>query len=358
MEELVTSYTFPPRTAIYVKDLRQSVPILLDGPLERAQFPPLLSAFIGLIVAFLLFQGVSTVFLLLATMQGGIALTDLLTPEGLSDFLADNADTVIWANTIGQLLGLLIPALLITRLHSSSVRSFIRFRPASGRDLIWSAVGLLGMIPLVHFSAGFSDSLPWPEWVRSLEDGQMELIEQILIQDFSLVFAVSMLALTPAICEEVLFRGYIQRQAERSIGAWGGILFSGIIFGLYHLRLTQAIPLSMLGIFMAWLTWQTRSLWPAILVHLMNNTFAAVLGKSFSESESGLDMEEFTFPWWVILTAALVLGAAITMLRKSRLPQEDSETATSHTADHTRASEVFMEDGTEKNGLNEQGGAA
>ena len=77
------------------------------------------------------------------------------------------------------------------------------------------------------------------------------MLEQILTQDFSLLFAISMLALTPAICEEVLFRGYIQRQAERSLGAWGGILFSGIIFGFYHLRLTQAVPLSLLGIFMA-----------------------------------------------------------------------------------------------------------
>ncbi len=299
-----------------MNDPRQSAPILLDGPLERAKFPPLLSAFIGLIVAFLLFQGVSTVFLVIATLQGSTPLSDLVTPERLSDFLAENAETVIWANTVGQVFGLLIPALLFARLHTSSVRSFIRLRPTPVRNLIWSAVGLLGLIPLVHFSAGFFDSLPWPDWVRTLEDGQMALIEQILTQDFSLIFAISMLALTPAICEEVLFRGYIQRQAERRIGAWGGILFSGIIFGLYHLRLTQAVPLSLLGIFMAWLTWQTRSLWPAIMVHLINNSFAAVLGKMAAGSDASAELEDFTFPWWVILSAAFVLAGAVMMLKK------------------------------------------
>lgn len=326
--------------------------------MERAKFPPLLSAFIGLIVAFLLFQGVSTVFLILATMQGGTPLTDLMTPDGLSDFLAENADTVIWANTIGQVFGLLIPGLLFTRLHTSSVRSFIRLRPTSGRDLIWSSVGLLGLIPLVHFSAGFFDSLPWPEWVRTLEDGQMALIEQILTQDFSLVFAVSMLALTPAICEEVLFRGYIQRQAERSIGAWGGILFSGIIFGFYHLRLTQAVPLSLLGIFMAWLTWQTRSLWPAILVHLINNSFAAVLGKMAAGSETGMDMEEFTFPWWVIVSAALVLSGAVVMLRKADLPDHTSGESVNGASNQEPDSDGSAEDDEEHDGLNESGDGA
>jgi membrane protease YdiL (CAAX protease family) len=126
-----------------------------------------------------------------------------------------------------------------------------------------------------------------------------------------------MLALTPAICEEILFRGYIQRQAERSLGAWGGILFSGIIFGFYHLRLTQAIPLSLLGIYMAWLTWQTRSLWPAILVHFINNTFAAVLGKIAAGNEALAEMDSFTFPAWVILLSVLVLtGAVLAMIRR------------------------------------------
>jgi membrane protease YdiL (CAAX protease family) len=288
-----------------------------DGPLERAGFPPLLSAFIGLVVAFLLFQGVSTVVLLLLTLQGGTNLGDLLSPDGLATFLSENADTVIWANTIGQVFGLLLPGLLFARWHSTTVSAFLRLRPSSGYHLLFAGVGLLGLIPLVHLSAGFFDSLPWPEWIRTLEEGQMALIEQVLTQDFSLVFAISMLALTPAICEEILFRGYIQRQAERSLGAWGGILFSGIIFGFYHLRLTQAIPLSLLGIYMAWLTWQTRSLWPAILVHFINNTFAAVLGKIAAGNEALAEMDSFTFPAWVILLSVLVLtGAVLAMIRR------------------------------------------
>ncbi|MDA0378376.1 MAG: CPBP family intramembrane metalloprotease [Bacteroidetes bacterium] len=290
--------------------------VLLDGPLERASFPPLLSAVLGLIGAFLLFQGISTVVLLLVALGGSTSLDALLSPDGLASFLANHAGMVIWANTIGQIFGLLVPGLILTRLHSRHLRGFLRFRSVDWRTLLLAVAALAGLIPLVHFSASLTDSLPWPQWIRDLEEGQMQLIEQILTQDFSLLFAVSMLALTPAICEEVLFRGFIQRQAERSLGAWGGILFSGIIFGLYHLRLTQAIPLSMLGIFMAWLTWRTRSIWPAILVHFLNNGLAAVLGKFSGGEASEVDLEAFDFPWWALLLSVVVLVSSIAGLQR------------------------------------------
>lgn len=293
-----------------------STPVLLDGPLERASFPPLLSAVLGLIGAFLLFQGISTVVLLAVALGGDTSLDALLSPDGLAGFLAENAGMVIWANTIGQVFGLLVPGLILTRLHSRHLRGFLRFERVDWRTLLLAVVSLAGLIPLVHFSASLTESLPWPQWILDLEEGQMQLIEQILTQDFSLLFAVSMLALTPAICEEVLFRGFIQRQAERSLGVWGGILFSGIIFGLYHLRLTQAIPLSMLGVFMAWLTWRTRSIWPAILVHFLNNGLAAVLGKLTGSEANEVDLEAFDFPWWAIVLALVVLVTSVVGLQR------------------------------------------
>jgi membrane protease YdiL (CAAX protease family) len=294
-------------------------PVLLDGPLERASFPPLLSAVLGLVGAFLAFQGISTIVLLAVALGGSTSLDALLSQDGLAGFLAENAGMVIWANTIGQVFGLLVPGLILTRLHSRQITGFLRFAPVDGRTLLLASLGLAGLIPLVHFSASLTDALPWPQWIRDLEEGQMQLIEQILTQDFSLLFAVSMLALTPAICEEVLFRGFIQRQAERSLGIWGGILFSGIIFGLYHLRLTQAIPLSMLGVFMAWLTWRTRSIWPAVVVHFLNNGLAVVLGKMTGHEASEVDLEAFDFPWWALLTALIVFVFSVTRLQRGHM---------------------------------------
>ena len=265
-------------------------------------------------MAFLLFQGISAVAALAFLLSSGVTFADMV--AGMATTFSDNPTSLILGNTVGQFLGLLLPAYLFTRLHTKDWRGFLRINPVSGKVLVLSIIALLALIPVVQWFGGVSDSLPWPQFIRDIEQAQMDLIEQILTHDFSLWFTISMLALTPAICEEILFRGYVQRQAERSMGVVWGILFSGIVFGLYHFRLTQAIPLSMLGVFMAYLTWRTNSIWPAILVHLANNSFAAVIGKIASTGEAGFDLESFEIPLSIVLPSAILLGLVMTALHK------------------------------------------
>jgi len=294
------------------------IPYPLDGRLERAALSPLLSAFLGLILAFILFQGISTVAVLVLLLAKGVTLGDLMAAISQPGGLAAYADDLIIGNTIGQVFGLLIPALLFARLHSSRWPAFLRMNTGDVRTVVLSVVGLFALIPVVQWLGIWSDSLPWPDSIRLFEKQQMDLIESVLLQDFSLVFTISMLALTPAICEEVLFRGYIQRQAERSMGIWAGIAFSGIIFGLYHLRPTQALPLSLLGIYLAYITWRSGSLMPAILVHLANNSLAAVLGKMASSGAIEVDLETYELPLSIFLPSVVVLVGILWLLHSSR----------------------------------------
>lgn len=297
----------------------------LNGRLERSKRSPFLFGAVGLVVAFILFQGISTVVTIAILAGSGVNLVELLDQNVMAQTLADNAPSLLIANSVGQFFGLLLPALLFTRLHTRNWTSYLRLRGVNLGVLGLSIVALIALIPVVQWFGVLSDSLPWPEWIRSFEKSQMDLIEQILTQDFSLVFTISMLAITPAICEEVLFRGYFQRQSERSFGIVWGIVLSGVIFGLYHLRLTQAIPLSMLGAFMAYLTWRTNSIVPAMLVHLANNSFAAILGKIASKEGSTVDLETFEMPLLVVIPAAVILLLVLIQLHKmARRNEEDS----------------------------------
>lgn len=283
-------------------------PIVLSGPLERSGFPPWMTMLIGLVLAFILFQGISLVASFVMLAANGVSLSTL--PTSLGSLLEEYASELIVSNTIGQILGLLIPALIFARLHTRNKSGFLRLRGTDFRLILLSVVGLIALIPVVQWTGTVFDALPWPDFIRDFEQAQMDLIEKILLQDFSLTFTLSMMALTPAICEEVLFRGYIQRQAERSMGIWGGILFSGIIFGLYHLRLTQAVPLAILGAYLAYLTWRSGSLVPAIVVHFANNAFAVILSKFGAEwAGVDVDIESFQVPWeWVILSLFILVG--------------------------------------------------
>jgi membrane protease YdiL (CAAX protease family) len=84
------------------------------------------------------------------------------------------------------------------------------------------------------------------------------------------------------LCEEVMFRGYVQRAYERW-GGWVGVLVGGAIFALYHLRFQGVFALLPVSLALGTLAWRSRSLWPGILLHAVYNSIATLLlvGSSF-----------------------------------------------------------------------------
>lgn len=303
-------------------------PILLDGWLERRGVSPLPMAVVGLVLAFILFQIVisPTVTLLLLLSQG-VSPAEML--DAMAVIIEEHARSLLTANTIGQILGLALPAYLLARLHSSRPLALLRVRPVDIGFVVIAVIGLVALIPAIQWLGSVNETLPLPEFIRRFEQSQMELIEQVLRVDTGFAFNLVVLAITPAICEELLFRGYVQRQAERGAGVVAGILISGIVFGLYHLRLTQAIPLSVLGVYLAWLTWRTGSLWPAVAVHFTNNAIAVAVGayvarRADFEME---DLESMEIPWYVLGIGFAIFAVSIVVLQRLVRGRADTSTA-------------------------------
>lgn len=292
-------------------------PIRLDGWLERHGIGPLFLAAFGLVAAFVLFQLViSPVATILLLMAQGIPPAEML--GELENLIDEHARSLLTANTIGQVFGLALPAYILARMHSSRPWAFLRFRPGDGAIIVLAVIGLFALTPAIQWLGTVNQQLPLPEFIRNFEQSQMELIERVLSIDTGLFFNLVVLAVTPALCEELLFRGYVQRQLERGAGVAGGILISGIVFGLYHLRLTQAIPLCVLGIYLAWLVWRTGSLWPAIVVHFMNNAMAIAIGAYISGREdlSMADVEAMDMPWYLVAAGLVFFAAAVALMRR------------------------------------------
>jgi len=89
-------------------------------------------------------------------------------------------------------------------------------------------------------------------------------------------------------------------------------------------RPTQALPLSLLGMYLAWVTWRSGSLVPAILVHFANNGLAVVLGAVVSSRPdlSPADVENMAVPAYIAIPAALLFaGLAWLMHTRFRGPE-------------------------------------
>ena len=282
-------------------------PVPLDGYFERRGFSPMWTTCAVLIGAFVLFQVIVTPLALAALLvMQGIGMEAM--SGDMSRLVAEHADIVLLANTIGQALGLCLPAWWLARMHSRRPLAFLRVRRFDPSFVLPASAAFIALLPVAQWLSAANGAIPLPEFIREFEATQMELIRQALRFDASLTFQLTVLALTPALCEEALFRGYVQRQAERSLGALGGVLFSGVVFAMYHLRFSQVLPLAALGAFMAYLVWRTGSIWPAVGVHFANNAVAVAMG-AYAARRPELDvadLEQISVPWYLVVSGAFL----------------------------------------------------
>ena len=117
-------------------------------------------------------------------------------------------------------------------------------------------------------------------------------------------------AILPALVEEMVFRGYILG-ALRPQGDGLAIVFSAVFFGLLHGNLLQIPFAFILGLIFGYLTVQTGSIWPAVLLHFLNNALSVALQYAGQflpglEAQGMLNGAAFT-----IMAALGVMGAAI-----------------------------------------------
>ncbi|OYP34962.1 type II CAAX endopeptidase family protein [Rhodopirellula sp. MGV] len=89
-----------------------------------------------------------------------------------------------------------------------------------------------------------------------------------------------MIGATPALCEELVFRGYIQTRLNSLVGPGIGIAIASILFAAFHMDLVHVIAVLPLGIYLGVIAWRSGSIFPAMLAHFVNNSvsvFAVVL---------------------------------------------------------------------------------
>ena len=160
---------------------------------------------------------------------------------------------------------------LIRRWHTTDVRVYARLRPCCPAQVTLAACAIILLFPTnILVSEFIVSKLNMPE--------ELVKINEILFTASNareFVFIVLAIAVTPAVCEEILFRGYAQRTFERTIG-WKSILLVGLLFGLYHMQPLGLLTLSGLGLVFGYFYYASKSIIPGMVAHFTNN-FLVVL---------------------------------------------------------------------------------
>jgi membrane protease YdiL (CAAX protease family) len=92
-----------------------------------------------------------------------------------------------------------------------------------------------------------------------------------------MILVVITISIVPAITEEVMFRGYIQRSFEFKIKPFWAAFITAVFFAAYHFNPYGIIPLAALGFYFGYAAYSSQSLIIPMTLHFLNNFFAVLL---------------------------------------------------------------------------------
>lgn len=97
------------------------------------------------------------------------------------------------------------------------------------------------------------------------------------------------IALTPGICEEIMFRGFIMSSYSR-FGKKKAIIYSAILFGIFHFNVQNLLGPIYLGLLFGIIAYKTDSIYPTIIGHTVNNTIALTIGYFATRAEQVMEL--------------------------------------------------------------------
>lgn len=293
---------------------------------EKHGFPGWVMGLGWSVSSFLLFQVVASVAAIALLFALGRVAFDNFDPNALNE----NLDVLFISNSIGQILFLGLFTWIVTRLSAglSERRQFLRLEaPSEARkNVFYGFLIVLAAQPLIMVLAWLNLLFPFTETYLAFEQQQMQMIENYLRSDHVLLFTLFHVAVVPSVCEEVLFRGYLLRNFEKSMTPVLAIVASGLLFGLYHVRLTQLIPLAVLGMLLAWLTIRTRSIWPAVAAHFANNGSAVLFATFFPGLAFDSASQGALPPWYFLGISIIFTGVLLYLIHNTNPTSKSLET--------------------------------
>lgn len=149
----------------------------------------------------------------------------------------------------------------------------VGFVQSSNRWLILAALTALVFIPIIGLIAlAIQVVLGLPT-----ENPQLEFL---LPEDITWTGGLIMLFLggfIVPIAEEVFFRGVLYRWMRQFSSPWVAIPVTSVVFGVLHGDIAVAGATFVMGLILAWFYERSRSLWPSIMIHVVNNSLKLVL---------------------------------------------------------------------------------
>lgn len=264
----------------------------------------------------------SFIFAILASAVFNIGIMDM--PEIATNPAShpNGRNIMLMLQGVIQFTSFVLGPLFMLRVLKYKVDPYLNWKMPVAPLLVLLA-GLLMIIIMpanslvIHWNADmhFPDFMQnFEQWARAKEDELAELTKLIAVFDSfpKLMIGILVIAVIPAIGEEIVFRGVLQKQLHRWTGnPHAAIWIAGLVFAAIHVQFFGFVPRAILGALFGYLYFWSGRISVPIVAHFFNNGFTVLLLYLQQTGAVEFDVES-TEPmsWWSVMLS-LVLSAAV-----------------------------------------------
>jgi membrane protease YdiL (CAAX protease family) len=283
------------------------------------------SAFV-ILVCFLAFMLLS---LVIAIPLYGI--DSMLNIPGLNDL--DNPESIVILKyfQVVQAIGLfIIPPIILGYLFHGKTTEYLYLNKSFHFSTILLVVVLMFFAgPFINFVGELNNSMVFPswlsgveEWMKDAEENAAKITEAFLNVKTTggLLFNIFMVAFLPAIGEELLFRGVIQRIFTKMTRNYHwGIWISAILFSALHMQFYGFVPRVLLGAIFGYMLVWGGSMWLPILGHFLNNGIAVIAMFLINNKMISPKFEEYgstTDSYYMALVSLVLIVVFMLMIKR------------------------------------------
>lgn len=270
----------------------------------------------------------------------GVALFFMLVFSLLSVWITKGDFSDIKALKLAQFfqsLGLfVIPPFILAYLWSEEPLGYLRInRNPSGEYVLFAVIVMLVAIPAINLLGELNHAIPFPDSLSSLENYLIDMekrAEDLTIRMLDvnsvggLLVNIGLIAIIPAVGEELFFRGIIQQVLQTNLKSHAAVWITAIIFSTIHFQFFGFIPRMLMGAFLGYLLVWTKNMWVPIIAHFANNA-TAVLFYYFKGEGNTFDIDNIgksdTYLIGIISLIAVLL--LIYLFRKRQMASEAME---------------------------------
>ncbi|MBN2012454.1 CPBP family intramembrane metalloprotease [candidate division KSB1 bacterium] len=179
-----------------------------------------------------------------------------------------------WGVLLTQWGLILLPVLLIIKFQNVNFRSAIQLHSFTFRQFAGTILLTLGGLGVISILAQLQAYL-FPS-SKALEDTMQQMLQFDSLNMTPLI-GFLIFAVSPAICEEFLFRGLLLSSFKQRMHPALAIGLVGALFGIFHIYLFRMLPTAVLGISLSYIVYRSGSIYLGMISHALHNGLALLL---------------------------------------------------------------------------------